>query len=256
MLSEKISYSTVNQPYETMLAARERFRYLHRRQQPLDAALDHHLDKYSRVVQKPFHLKIALLFAVIGHVASLVVEALLSYTLFTDLMIGIPLVGELEYIGFLPSIFMYGLSLVTAYCFHRIEVRADSIEVKRWHISYTAIIGTITLSVFYAFLLSRFIAAGVELQGNNDQIFLNLILWIGIVELLLGIFAALGWEVLYVYLKKWYLQAAVRRTAQAKSRSLLRAQRFHNYYRQQQHEANSHSDFAFADAAELEELLD
>lgn len=135
--------------------------------------------------------------------------------------------------SYLPMAALLGLSLATGLCFHNISMKADQVVPDKRQITWGWVTGAclgLTLYIGCLYFLTRM--ANAALEGEGMEAALSLIPVWGGIEIFVGVFAARGFEVLWVHLSGWWLERAYRTNESAISRCAQQCIENYHYYQQ------------------------
>lgn len=157
--------------------------------------------RYKSDLEKKALLKIPLLVAIPGHLAVGALTGFLIAPLMEFLLAGVIEHDSIrKAVSFFPVFAFWGFSVVIGHCFHQVNPHRHEIEPGRWLYSQGQVIAGMVLSVIYVFFLFKFVEAAHTHLPNKKQL-LDLIFYLGFVELILGYFAVQGWETLLCNLR-------------------------------------------------------
>ena len=191
--------------------------------------IEKHVLKYERVIWESALYKLPAILAIPGHLAAGIVEGATLAPLFSKMMSG--LIGEniLHVVAYLPILMFLGATMMVGWSFHNVNLRKDAVMPDRLHANWLELGKGIFLGGAYLFaLLQLTSAAGNLLMGQSKSA--EVILLIGAMELLLGYFTISGWQVLYVYGKKYWYEYRLAEAEKAMLHHAGRCEQQYEYY--------------------------
>lgn len=198
-----------------------------------------HITRYADYLLPRLPAKLGLALTVPAHIAAVVWEGIMIQPLCKEWFRGV-LVADgasneiywLNMASVLPIIMLYGLSLATGHQWYRAAVGRHDLVPSRLYIPRPgALITTLLLAIGYLLLLNLLMQLANNTPGANASTN-NLIFYLGVVELVLGIFALEGWGVIWAKVKLG-LHIFLCRRSESRLRNLERQkEENYQYYRQ------------------------
>ncbi len=135
--------------------------------------------------------------------------------------------------SYLPMTALLGLSLATGLCLHNISAKADPLIPNKRQITWGWVIGAgLGLSLYIGCLYFLTSMANESLEGSGMESALSLIPVWGGLEIFVGMFAACGFEILWVHVVGWVLERRCRNNDTAMTRCVQSCQENYHYYQQ------------------------
>jgi len=171
-----------------------------------------HYDKYLELFEKKIRHKLGLVLTPIAHFAAVIWEGIVIQPLCYEWLEGVVSPVYQFPASILPAFMLYGLSLCIGHQFHQIGIERHEIQPGRFQFQRRgALITGLILSIGYVGFLYLLVKFANELPGGGAAIN-QLIVGLGLIELVLGYFAILGWEVIIAHMKQSVLTMLCRRS--------------------------------------------
>lgn len=135
--------------------------------------------------------------------------------------------------SYLPMAALLGLSLATGLCLHNIRVKADPQIPNKRHVTWGWAIGAgLGLVLYIGCLYYLTSMANNSLEDESMMDALSLIPVWGGIEIFVGMFAARGFEIVWVHLAGWVQKMVYHNNESAMTRCVQQCQENYNYYQQ------------------------
>ncbi len=239
----KVNIASINHYFQQADATATRFVSQFGNLPRLQDALLNHREKYLPVFSRRAWANIPLLMAIPAHLAVGLIEGLILAPLFKSLFRGLIIDETLLMVAsYLPVLIFWGITLAIGYCAHHIGLKKHQLEPGRYAYDFWSITATPILTVGYLYILHQLMQAGQSRAPGQENL-IALILWIGVAELILGLFAAKGWEVAYAYSKLNLLQWRLKRSLWRQDWLAHRCAQYYHFYQQSLQQYNQYNRF-------------
>lgn len=202
--------------------------------------------KYKSVLETKALLKIPLLLVIPGHLAVGALTGFLVAPLMEFLLSGVIEHDNFrKAVSFFPVLAFWGFSVVVGHCFHQVNPRRHEIEPGKWVYSRWQVIVGMILLVVYVFFLFKVVEAAHFHLPKKKQL-LDLIFYLGFVELILGYFAIQGWEIFLCKLRLFILRGRLKACRNKARRAAHKYKLFFRYYKQMKEQYGNSNSVTFS----------
>lgn len=193
-------------------------------------------DKYNWVDILPSGSKIIALIAIGAHLFSAILAGInigpILFSVHTNIF-GNSTWAEIAK-SILPIGMFFFMTLVIGILISKIKAKADPIIPHKYNYNHIALLGAIIVMVIYfGFLLHVVEIGAAKLKAENKefaQLIINSIIWLSLIELVIGFFAHYGWTIGSHLIRQWWARKRLLHAESTYFKSEQRCERYYQYY--------------------------
>lgn len=194
--------------------------------------LQAHRRKYFDCLDKRFYLKLGLLLAPMLHLLAVLQEGLVIQPISLELVEGVVSQASEFWASLIMVALLFACSLLVGHLIHDAQLGKDDIVPGRYRTQKPfSLVAAAVLIVLYFWMLYKLTALARAWLGG-EHAYTSFVFLFGFLELFLGYFAILGWEVIFVHLKAAWLSSHFQRGQKRMFRYAKQCSHAYRYYSQ------------------------
>lgn len=211
-----------------------------------------HYNKYLELFEQRIRHKLGLVLTPIAHLAAIIWEGIVIQPLCYELLEGVVLPAFQLSASLLPACMLYGMSLSIGHQLHQVGIKRHELQPGRFYFQRAgALVIALILAIGYVGFLYLLVKFAKEHPAGNQAIN-QLIVYLGLIELALGYFAIMGWEIIMVHINRSVLKMLCRRSEKRLQILAKRRRDNYTYYKQGRSLLDESSKHAFKEIPDYE----
>jgi len=192
------------------------------------------IKKYNYILKLPAREKLVYLSSAIAHFCLAVLAGLnLTAVLYeANRHLDSHFLWQEMIKAFLPIAGILGLSLIIGLLFWRIRPKRDPIVPKKITLHRGYLVGVVVGVLLYTCFLWHIVDIGKDLANIEYHKIVNLILFLGAMELFTGLFAVHGWETMLFTFRLYVLNLSIQWANRREKKWRMKSDRYYHYYLQ------------------------